>query len=232
LYPTQIQQAPGTSEQRTTTYSWHCPTGLLVSQTDVENSFTTSYAYDLVGRRTEVHEGVLRSAVTSYDDSNRKVTTAADLFENNDGKLQTVAHYDQLGRVRLTRRSDGSALSGSGAGGNREIVSNPYQTNADTTMGWTCTQHDQDGRVIYVGSFSGATAPETSQVTSGRTGLSQTSYLGEVTAVRRASAATSLATRLAAWSRWSRTPAPASSTTPPAIPITRWAAARPRSWRA
>ncbi len=195
LYPEQIQQAPGLPEQRTTTYSWNCGTGLMASQTDVENSFAITYLYDQLGRRTEAKEGNLRVKSTTYDDSSRKVTAKADLGGFGDGKLQTVAHYDQLGRVRLVRESDGAPLSGSGetdgikvqtirriaTGGNIEIVSNPYRAGGESTMGWTCRQQDRNGRVRWVGSFAGAAAPNSCLDAANRTGLSETRYEGEMT---------------------------------------------------
>ena len=161
LYPTQVQQAPGLPEQRTTTYFWNCSTGLMAAQTDVENGLAISYLYDRVGRRTEANEGNVRAGVTTYDDSNRKVTAKADLRGFRSGERQTVAHYDQLGRARLVRRSDGVPLSDTSetdgikvqtirrvaSGGDMEIVSNPYRSGAESTMGWTCTQQDRNGRV-------------------------------------------------------------------------------------
>jgi RHS repeat-associated protein len=195
LYPTQIQQAPGLAEQRTTIYSWHCGTGLLASQTDLENGFTIAYLYDRLGRRTEANEGNLRASTTAYDDGSRKVTAKADLRAFRAGELQTVTHYDQLGRVRLVRRSDGAPLSDTSetdgikvqtvrrvaSGGNIEIVSNPYRTGAESTMGWTCTQQDRNGRVRWVGSFAGAVAPNSCLDLANRTGLAETRYQGDVT---------------------------------------------------
>ncbi|MFN0171216.1 MAG: hypothetical protein ACKV22_32775 [Bryobacteraceae bacterium] len=195
LYPTQIQQAPGLPEQRTTTYSWNCGTGLMASQADVENAFTVSYVYDRLGRRTEANEGNLRAGTANYDDSGRKVTAKADLRGFRGGELQTVTHYDQLGRVRLTRRSDGAPLSDTSetdgikaqalrkvaSGGNIEIVSNPYRTGAESTMGWTCNQLDRNGRVRWVASFAGAVAPNSCMDAANRTGLSETRYQGDLT---------------------------------------------------
>jgi hypothetical protein len=123
-----------------------------------------------------VKEDGLRQTETFYDDDDHMVRVESDLSTLNDGKLQSVTHFDELGRAVLTRVSDGSTLSPSptatdgimvattyttASGGNRVVTSTPYRTTSDPTLEWSCTQYDESGRVEAAAMFTGSTAPTT-----------------------------------------------------------------------
>ncbi|MEN6603296.1 MAG: hypothetical protein ABFD86_12845, partial [Bryobacteraceae bacterium] len=99
-YPTQIVRAYGTGVAATTTYEYDQHTGWLASQTDADNNVTTSYTYDLWGRRTGVNEAEVRSSSTSYDDLRRIVWTTSPLDANR--SLVAGTTYDWLGRAIRT----------------------------------------------------------------------------------------------------------------------------------
>jgi RHS repeat-associated protein len=115
-----------------------------------------------------------------------------------DGMLQTVTHYDQLGRVNLVQKSDGAPLNGDADGikvltldtypssGRRVVTSTPYRNTdySDSTLEWTCTQYDQLNRVAAVAMFKGAAAPnECVANNTNRTGITTTQYDSEWTIV-------------------------------------------------
>ena len=163
--------APGTAEARTRSYDWDDASGWLKSSTDVDNALTTEYTYDALGRPLTVTEAGERKTAIDYDDRNRRVTTSSDLFTLGDGKLQTIAQHDMLGRVIETRVSDGDTLSTSNgievttdyihtAGAPLKVVTSaPYRPPADATLEWTCTQFDRLGRPVQIAVFKGSTPP-------------------------------------------------------------------------
>ena len=173
-YPTQVTYAPGTTLARVWNYVWNYPAGVLTSSSDRDNSVTTTYVYDAVGRTTEVNEAGLRKTVTTYYDQTRRVRTVSDLATFGDTKLQTITKHDMLGRVIETRVSDGAVLGTtasatdgirvttnySHANGSPPIVvtSTPYRTTTDPTLEWICT------------------APASCASTANRTGLTQMAY--------------------------------------------------------
>ncbi len=232
LYPTQMTQGSG-AEKRTFALDYDRDTGWLRSRKDIDNaSFETSYGYDGLGRQKLVDEGGLRQSATTYDDVNRKITQKSDLRAHADGLLQTVTHYDQLGRVRLTRQSDGAVLGENTetdgikvkslydvfAGGRNRIVSNPYSSSTEKTMGWTCTQTDLSGRVQYISTFSGTAAPDSCTATGNATGSSHMVYSANQTTVTDASGAqkttaTDALGRLTSVTEYTGYTAPASYTT-------------------
>ena len=79
---------------------------------------------------------------------------------DNDKKLQTIVHYDQIGRTKLEQYSDGMPLSLNNegimvktiyehfSGVSRVITSSPYRATTDATLQWKCTQYDTAGRVV------------------------------------------------------------------------------------
>jgi RHS repeat-associated protein len=196
---TGVYQAYQTGAQRSLGYTWLNGVA-LGSKTDVDNGLTTSYTYDIVGRPLTAIDSTggtnLRLTVTSYDDINRKVTTTGDLRSYLDAKLQTVAHFDQLGRVKLVQKSEGSPLYGdtdgikvttnyTGAGNGRRVVaSSPYRDTSDSTLEWTCTQYDPRGRLAQVAMFKGSIAPASGcGNATNRTGITGTVYDAEWTVV-------------------------------------------------
>jgi len=189
-YPIQIKYGYNTSQERSWTYVWNDATGVLNSMTDADNNVTTSYTYDTIGRQLTVNEAGMRRTQTMYDDQNQQLIVKRDLATYDDGKLQTVTQYDQLGRVRKVRTSDGTALSTNPAAddgikvtttyrmgtGPRVIVSTPYRGLSEPTLEWSCTQRDRLGRVIAVAMFRGSTEPTDCQSPANRTANTTTVY--------------------------------------------------------
>ena len=186
LYPTQRKDANGTSLVRTFTFTYDCDTGLKDFETDLDNVVTTDFDYDDFGRPTETvafsndASGTLkRKTTTEYNDSNRTVRVRSDLDGFGDGKLVAVAHFDQLGRQRLLRTTDGTIIPAtpdtSGikvqtrhlvSGSNTyQLASNPFRAttslnaSGEGAMGWTRTKFDQNGRVDEVETFAPPVTP-------------------------------------------------------------------------
>ena len=197
-YPNRVVYAPGTILARTWSYDWDDASGWLKSSTDVDNALTTEYTYDALGRPKTVTEAGERTRAIAYDDRNRRVTTSSDLFTLGDGKLQTIAQHDMLGRVVETRVSDGAGLSATGSDGIKVttdyshtsgsplmvVTSMPYRPPADATLEWTCTQFDRLGRPTAIGVFRGAAAPADCETdTDTRTGLTRIAYIADQTTI-------------------------------------------------
>lgn len=208
LYPTMTEKAYGTPVERTAAAQYDFSTGLVTLSTDVDNNVSTSTSYDVFGRPTLVKAAVGTSdesrVQTIYDDAARRVVVRSDLSAAGDGKLVSVNHYDQLGRVRLTRRlEDASAQSEtdetagikvqtrykySGANG-YTLVSNPYRSatsaaaSGEGTMGWTVRTSDRGRRKVRSESFGGAALPAPWGTNSSSTGLILTSYDADATTV-------------------------------------------------
>jgi RHS repeat-associated protein len=188
LYPTEIKAALGTTVQRTTDQEYDISTGLVTRSTDVDNNVYATTTYDVFGRPTLVKSGLRDGQVlpeethtaTVYSDVERRVIIRSDLNTKDDGKLVTVQHYDQLGRVRLSRKlEDASTQSETDetagikvqtryaySGSNSYVLtSNPYRAatsstaSGEATMGWTLSTVDQGGRVIRVEAFGGTALP-------------------------------------------------------------------------
>ncbi len=188
-YPTRVTYGTG-SDQRVFSYEWNYKTGNLISWTDDDNSVTTSYLYDGLGRRTSESQAGSRKTITEYDDSNLRVTEKRDLDVFGDGKLRTITHYDALGRVTLVRTNDGPEMLDSTdekwievrtdhknlSGGQMTISSTPYRQETDPTVEWTCVQQDSIGRTKAIGVFKGSARPASCTATANRTGLTEFSY--------------------------------------------------------
>src|SRR6185503_874129 len=142
LYPTQVKTAYQTAVQRTETREYDFTTGAVTRVTDVDNNVATATTYDVFGRPTLVKaaEGKTEETRTSteYSDVNRRVIVRADLSSLGDGKLVTIQHYDQLGRIRLARQlEDASTQSATDETTGikvqtRYLVSNPCQPASTT----------------------------------------------------------------------------------------------------
>ena len=192
LYPTQVEEAYGRPEERTTTFEYNCASGRVTRQRDVDNSLTQTFGYDSLARPTTVVEASLREQQTSYQDDQRKVFVERDQFTKGDDKLAASMEYDPLGRLARERSNDTSKISKTGSGGIRvergyrysgdnryELVSTPYVNSSDA--GWTRTKYDRNGRVIEVEVFTGKPAPWGSNTTS--LGKMTTSYSANTTTV-------------------------------------------------
>lgn len=193
LYPTQTVAAYGTALARTSTAVYDFHTGVVTSATDEDNDLTAITEYDDLGRpiKTKSAYGTALEAwtVTQYDDVNRRVIVKADLETVGDGKKVAVQHFDQLGRVRLSRtlenpwedptneqhgvkvqaryKAAGTCTFDNTKTCSFQITSNPYRaaTSAaatnEPTMGWTMAQSRADGRYSETETFSGADVPAT-----------------------------------------------------------------------
>jgi RHS repeat-associated protein len=207
LYPTESRAAYGTSVEQLTTTEYDFSTGLVTRTTD-QNGVATTATYDVLGRPTLVRAAEGRPeetrTQTSYSDSARRVVTRADLSATGDGKLVSVVHYDQLGRVRLARQLEDSATQSeadethgvkvqtrhlySGPNSYR-VVSNPYraayshQAAGETSMGWSRTKSDNAGRVVEEQTFAGAGLPAPWGANAAGTGAVTTAYDAESTTV-------------------------------------------------
>jgi RHS repeat-associated protein len=185
LYPTEIKTALGTSLERTEARKYDFNTGLVTKTTDVDNSISTTTTYDDLGRPRLVQAAFGSpdeiQTSTEYLDSDRRVVVRSDLTTVGDGKIASVTHYDQLGRIRLTRRledltvSDWKSSESVGikvqtlyriAPGNSYVLtSNPYRAAhsidavGETTMGWTLSTSDLSGRLVKVETFAGNGLP-------------------------------------------------------------------------
>ena len=113
LYPTQVKTAYQTAVQRTETREYDFTTGAVTRVTDMDNNVATATTYDVFGRPTLVKlaEGKAEETrtATEYSDVNRRVIVRSDLNSPGDGKLVSIKHYDQLGRIRLARQLEDAA---------------------------------------------------------------------------------------------------------------------------
>ena len=208
LYPTQIKIAYQTSVQRTETREYDFSTGAVMRTTDLDNNVSNSTTYDVLGRPTLVKaaEGKPEESrtSTSYSDVNRRVIVKSDLNTVGDEKLVNIQHYDQLGRLRLTRQLEDAATQGATDettgikvqtryqySGNFSYVltSNPYRAatsasaGGEATMGWSRNKSDNGGRMIEMQTFAGATAPAPWGANASGTGIVSSSYDANFTTV-------------------------------------------------
>lgn len=141
LYPTEIKTAVGTAVQRWEKREIDFHTSLVTTTTDWDNSVSTSTQYDDLGRPTLVRVAKDRAeetqTSTQYFDLERRVVERSDLELPGDGKIVTIQHFDQLGRVRLTRQLEQfsvAALSDESMGikvQRRYLINNPcHPTNS------------------------------------------------------------------------------------------------------
>jgi len=184
LYPTQTITAYGTSVARTSAAVYDFYTGLVTTATDVDNNVSTVTEYDALGRPTKVRNAAgtpLESWTrTEYDDVNRRVVVRSDIDSMGDGRKVSVQHFDQLGRVRLTRTLEDPLTEDpynerhgikvetrykTVDGYTYQLVSNPFraatssQAANEPTMGWTLSTAWSNGRRSEVETFSGAALP-------------------------------------------------------------------------
>ncbi|HEX6047306.1 MAG TPA: hypothetical protein VFZ22_22645, partial [Pyrinomonadaceae bacterium] len=208
LYPTEVKTAHETAQVRTQRSEYDLGTGLVTRVTDVDNNVSTSTSFDALGRPLLVTaaEGKPEETRTTYEysDTQRRVITRADLNTTGDGKLVSIQHYDQLGRVRLNRQlEDASTQSATDettgikvqtryrfSGANSFVlVSNPYRAatsnvaSAEPTMGWTRSTSDSAGRIVEVQTFGGVALPAPWGSNSTSTGTVTTAYDANFTTV-------------------------------------------------
>ena len=201
LYPTQIKSAFGTTVQRTENRAYDFYNGLATRVTDVDNDVATSTTYDVFGRTLLVKAAEDKPeetrTATEYSDVNRRVIVRSDLSTPGDGKLVKIQHYDQLGRIRLSRQLEDSTLQSATdetqgikvqtryaftSTNSFTLTSTPYRaanTGAATnesTMGWTRIKNDNAGREIEAQTFGGVSLPAPWDTNSNSTGTVTTAY--------------------------------------------------------
>jgi len=201
LYPTEIKVAYQTAVQRTETREYDFSTGLVTRSTDVDNNISSATTYDVFGRPIllKAAEGKPEETRTStiYSDIDRRVVVKSDLNATGDQKLVNIQHYDQLGRVRLSRQLEDAATQSATDeatgikvqtryqySGNFSYVlsSSPYRAatsgaaGSEPTMGWTRSKSDNSGRVIEVQTFAGTNVPAPWGTNTTSTGTVSTSY--------------------------------------------------------
>lgn len=176
----------------------------------MDNNVWTLTSYDFYGRPTLVREAATtfaeRQTATEYSDSDRRVIVKSDKDAVGDGKLISIQHFDQFGRLRLARTLE-NGVSGDAtdetkgikvqtrykfSGSNSyTLTSAPYRAATSSaaasqengyTMGWTRTKSDQLGRVVEVETF-GPNLPQPWGSNSTGTGKVQTAYDAEFTTV-------------------------------------------------
>ena len=131
----------------------------------------------------------MRSQAISYNDSAPTITEDSDQISFGDHALIKITSFDQLGRVRETQDWAQNKVqtryltpqSGAGLGYSYELVSNPYVTQSEPSMGWTLTTRDQLGRVTAVSNFSGSTLPSPWAGNGSLTGVAATTYTDNCT---------------------------------------------------
>ncbi|MDQ3744168.1 MAG: hypothetical protein M3444_07285, partial [Acidobacteriota bacterium] len=212
LYPTEVRAADGTTVQRRMLQEYDFYTGLLTRATDADNNIATATTYDVFGRPTLVKSGLRDGQVlpeethtaTVYSDVERRVIVRSDLNTKDDGQLVAVQHYDQMGRVRLSRKLEDSSAQGETdetagikvqtryaySGSNSYMLtSNPYRSaslsaaSGEATMGWTVGTMDQVGHVVRTETFSGSTLPAPWGTNTTSTGAVRTTFDAEKTIV-------------------------------------------------
>lgn len=183
LYPTQTITAYNTAVARTSTATYDFFTGAVTSATDEDNDVTVVTEYDDLGRPVKVRNaagtGLESWVVTEYNDALRRVIVKADLETIGDGKKVAIQHFDQLGRVRLSRTLENAATEDPAneqhgikvqtryktvSGYTYQLKSNPYRADypaneTDPTMGWTLATAWSDGKRSEVQTFAGAGLP-------------------------------------------------------------------------
>jgi RHS repeat-associated protein len=188
LYPTQTVAAYGTAVAQTVTAEYDFYTGLMKKFTTLGNTtgenVSSETEYDALGRVKKVKSAVGTAleawTQTEYDDAARRVILKSDLETKGDGKKVAVQHYDELGRLRLTRTIENIATEDptneahgikvqtrylTGNPYSYQLTSNPYRaaTSSGATneqsMGWTRLKAINTGKKSEVETFSGASLP-------------------------------------------------------------------------
>lgn len=213
LYLASTTVAYGLAEARAITYDARdFATGLvtqqhddtrLASQSPSTPGLITLFDYDKLGRPTLVNEGGERYTRTYYDDAARRIVVRTGVNGADDGLAGWAQIYDQLGRVCLNRQLDADSDDADvdttgikvqtrywdGGEGKYMLVSNPFRSDTEATMGWTRTRYDQDGRMVEVATFGGSDPPYPWGSNSSNTGTTGTSYTAETATVTDAAGA-------------------------------------------
>ena len=188
LYPTEAKSAYNTAIQQTVQTEYDFQTGLPKKVTALGNTTNENVVaetdYDAIGRplkvKTAVNTPLEIWTQSEYDDLNRRVIVRSDLFTKGDGKKIGIQHFDQLGRVRLTRTIEDVATQNpyneadgikvqtryqTGIPNSYQVSSNPYRAATATaatneeSMGWTRSLAVSSGRHAETETFTGASLP-------------------------------------------------------------------------
>ena len=184
LYPTQVVSAFGTSIQRTLNQECDFNTGLVTRSTDVDNNVSSETDYDALGRPVETRAAANVSSVKTvtrveYSAVNRRVITRSDLSAPYDGKLVSIQHYDQMGRIRLARQLEDFATQDPNdeaqgikvqtrykyyGANSYQVSSHPYREASSSqapaaAMGWSRAKADNSGRLMEMQQFGGNSLP-------------------------------------------------------------------------
>ncbi len=164
--------------------------------------------YDAIGRpiKTKAAVGTASEiwSTMEYDDVLRRVISRSDIAIKGDGKKISVQHFDQLGRVRLTRSIENSATEDpfneahgikvqtryeTGNPDSYSLSSNPYraatatQATNEESMGWTRSKSINTGKHAETETFAGANLPAPWGTNVNSTGKVQTDIDGNTTTV-------------------------------------------------
>ncbi len=171
---------------------------LVVSETE----------YDAIGRpiKTKAAVGTASEiwSTVEYDDVAKRVISRSDIATKGDGKKIAVHHFDQLGRVRLTRSIENSATEDpyneqhgikvqtrykTGNPHSYSLSSNPYraatatQATNEESMDWTRSKSINTGKHAETETFAGANLPAPWGTNTSSTGKVQTDIDGNSTTV-------------------------------------------------
>jgi RHS repeat-associated protein len=178
LYPSSVTQASGTGVAETTTYTnYDCGTGVVGQRTDPNNAQSTM-GYDAVGRMTQLTvDGNTLFSRTIHDPapSDPSVYTISQTHLDSTNSKVVMQCWDpiyRLGRTQLLEAAQPGSMACTqtngivtdrayayGSNGSYNLVSNPYRSTSDSTMGWTLTTLDTIGRTTSVASYLGAAQP-------------------------------------------------------------------------
>ncbi len=152
-YPTKTEVASNSTLKRTATATYDPYTGVVKTTTDVDNGVTNAMEYDDIGRPTKAitaqgAAGFESWTQTEYHDPDpapsgdkrRYIVVRSDLETVGDGKKVAIQHYDQLGRVRLSRSLENAATEDP----YNETHGIKVETRYKAT-GYACPWDDQQG---------------------------------------------------------------------------------------
>ncbi len=209
LYVTKTIAAETAAVARTSESKYDFYTGAATEAKDTDNNVITQTTLDVFGRPTLIQEafgiaGQERRTAIEYSDTLRRVITRADLSTTGDAKLVQISHYDQLGRIRLSRTLENAATQSATNethgtkvqsrylyhGSNRyELVSAPYAAsdsngaNGEPGMAWKRVKYDNGSKVIELETFSGSALPAPWGTSTASSGKVVTLYDAEATTV-------------------------------------------------
>ena len=215
LYPTQSVSAYGTAEARIAQTEYDFSTGAVTKITDADNNVSTETEYDALARPVKVKAAVGTAnevwTQTQYDDIARRIISKSDIDAKGDGRKVAIQHFDQLGRIRLTRTLEDAATQSAtneadgikvqtryaydnptdpaNSNGSYSLTSNPYraataaQAASEEAMGWTLGYTDKTGKTSTTKTYGGAALPAPFGANTNLTGTVSTAIDANATTV-------------------------------------------------